>query len=324
MPPNDSTMTSTDFLPVMVTGERRSGTTLVANFLNSQDGFSVHSDLLRSLFAEAQRLEITDAGKPLSERERNILLSNLEAEGLETGMPFFSEIPREKCHRWIDIYMEALGTLRADNDVVGSKVTGSYDLLPELLQWGVRIVFCIRDPRDVCLSAMNRFSGYDLFDFVTAWKRSVEVARRLQGHENFHLVRFEDLVSEDREAELARLSTFLGRSIDMAAEPTHRSSGGFKANSSFGDVLKPFDPAARDRWKRVDQNLPEVVFPTRYLAAELEEFGYERPTTTNHNYGRLTAAYRQYLLTRRLARGARDARKFIRGVLSQSALRPQK
>tara|TARA_R110002073_G_scaffold74100_2_gene181055 strand:+ start:45486 stop:46412 length:927 start_codon:yes stop_codon:yes gene_type:complete len=308
----------------MVTGERRSGTTLVANFLNSQEGFAVHSDLLRSLFAEAGRLQITDATKQLSERERNILLSNLEAEGLETGMPFFSDIPRANCNRWIDVYLEGLKALSGDAEaakkVVGTKVTGTYELLPAMLDAGVRVVFCIRDPRDVCLSAMNRFSGYHLFDFVTAWQRSVTVAKQLRGHANFHLVRFEDLVSEDRESELARLSQFLGQQLDGAARPTHRSGIGFTANSSFGDVLKPFDASAKDRWKRVDQTLPEVVFPSRFLATELQEFGYESPAGATHNYGRLAASYKQYILTRRLARTARSARR----MLNQSVFRTRK
>lgn len=320
MPPTDSTESSAKFLPIMVAGERRSGTTLVANFLNSQRGFSVHSDLLRSLFSEAKRLGVASTNAPLSDRERNILLSNLEAEGLETGMPLFSKIDRAQCGRWLDIYMTALAAMRTSERVVGTKVTGAYELMPGLLDAGVRIVFCIRDPRDVCLSAMNRFSGYDLFDFVAAWKRSVDVAKQLRSHRNVHLVRFEDLVGEKRDDELRALGTFLGEKMDLTATPKHRSNSGFQANSSYGDIARPFDPAAKDRWKRVDQSLPEVVFPSSYLAKDLEKFGYEYARASGKNYSRLSAAYHQYLLTRRVASGARNARKFLRDIIN----RPQK
>ncbi len=323
MSSNDSEKTPS-FLPVMVAGERRSGTTLVANFLNSQAGFTVHSDLLRTLFSEAARLGVSNVRQPLSDRERNILLSNLEAEGLETSMPLFSEIPRESCRSWFDIYHSALAAIRDEEDVVGTKVTGAYELMPGLLDAGVHIVFCIRDPRDVCLSAMNRFSGYRLFDFVSAWRRSIDVARTLQSHPNFFLVRFADLACEDRDSELARLGSFLGKDMDFAAAPTHRKGGAFRGNSSFGDVQKPFDPSAKDRWKRVDQSLPEVVFPSRFLAADLEEFGYEFSRSGGANYSRLALAYKQYELTRRVARKARDGRERLRGLVNQSILRPQR
>lgn len=58
------------FTAVLVTGEMRSGTTLVANLLNPQHGCLVDADPLRSLFLEAEGLGVKNRSLPLSERGR--------------------------------------------------------------------------------------------------------------------------------------------------------------------------------------------------------------------------------------------------------------
>lgn len=287
---------------VLVTGEMRSGTTFTANFLNSQKNCIVYADFLRNLFVEARQLGIADINDSLSQRERNVLLSNLVAEGFSLGFSGFQEISASDFSTWYQLYKLGLGTIdRGGLDVLGSKVTRAYGLLPQLMEQGVKIVFCIRDPRDVLLSRKNRFSEYHLFTAVAEWKASYDLSRELDGHPNFHLLRFESLIDKTSRAdELAGISKFLGVPLEEGVESLSIRNGvKFVANSSFKGVSKPFDQSAIYRWRKyLDSD--EVVFVTRCLEKELDAMGYERAEISDKAFRKLRREFFSYRLKRGL------------------------
>lgn len=276
------------FTKVLITGEMRSGTTFLANFLNSQHGMVVYADMLVSLFMEAHSLGIQDIHKELSEREKNVLMSNLLQEGKLHHLDF-STISREEELTWFELFEKALRVVKGEQkaSIVGVKRTREEEYLYSLLQSGVKVIYCVRDPRDVVISARNRFAMFDLFKSADNWQKSVKLARKLEKNKNFMLLRYEDLILRKDESAKA-LATFLG--LPVTTQLDQLSFGRdkqYRDNSSFGDVDKLFDPKAVNRWK-ADTGNPEVLFCEELLASEMQHLAYERKTGS----GRKTEAQR--------------------------------
>jgi hypothetical protein len=133
------------FVPVFITGEMRSGTTFVANYLNSQPDCLVYADFLRSLFIEARHLPVENVNAVLTERQKNILVSNLVAEGYRIGVSAFQNIQRDEFTTWFELYLIALKHLdqQQEHTVVGTKATREYDQLPALLDLGISFLLKI-------------------------------------------------------------------------------------------------------------------------------------------------------------------------------------
>jgi hypothetical protein len=290
---------------IFITGERRSGTTLVANFLNAQPNMVIYSDLLKSLFSQAKAMQLRDPAARLDERKRNVLVSNLVAEGLETSVPVFADIPRDSVHTWFDLYDAALRALDPTSPFVGTKVTAEYEMLDGLLAHGVKVIFMVRDPRDVMLSSKNRFAGYEALNFATAWRAAVRASDVLVSRPGFVRMRFEDLLGEDREKNLRALGDFLGTELDLSLDPVHRKGTRFRDNSSFGDVREGFDSRARYRWK-TDVDAPEVAIAQAVVGKEMAALGYEIPDLPGARLAPMKAAYLRYSAANRLRSGLRS------------------
>jgi hypothetical protein len=285
-----------NFTSLLITGEMRSGTTLVTNFLNSQEDCVVYADLLKVWFNEPSKLGLRSLSAPLSEREKNVLLSSLVAEGWKFGVSSFDEIERDAFDTCLGLYRLALSKLDplGSAQVVGTKITRQYEYLQKLLDSGVKVIFCVRDPRDVLLSAKNRFSDYNLFERAISWKESISRAYLVQNHPSFYLLRFEDLLQEEmRHQEIVRLSCFLGIPLDAQVQTlVIRDGTEFVSNSSFGDVEEPFDSSALYRWK-ADKLSAETVFASRFLRQQILSLGYEYLQVDRTSYRRL---YYDYLI----------------------------
>lgn len=97
---------------------------------------------------------------------------------------------------------------------LGTKEILCEEFLPYLCQCGYKCIVMVRDPRDVLASA-NYPLGEKYFGekkpalfILRSWRKSVEFIFSLKANENFHFLRYEDLV-DDPYRELDRITDFL-------------------------------------------------------------------------------------------------------------------
>lgn len=261
----------------------RSGTTFLANFLNSQENFTVYADMLVSLFMEAHSLGIADIHRPLSDREKNVLLSNVVQEGKLHHLDF-SVINRQQEFSWYELFLQCLKTLQPNSPtaVVGVKRTREEDYVRQMTASGTKVIYCIRDPRDVVLSARNRFAQFNLFKVLDNWKHSFEVMEQFVDKSNFMRLRYEDLILHKEETS-EQLSQFLECHVTPSLEKlTFGKDRDYQDNSSFGDVNRLFDPTAVNRWRNSRQQA-EIIFTEYLLAPEMTKLGYEHRSVEKVN-----------------------------------------
>jgi hypothetical protein len=282
------------FVHLIITGEARSGTTLVANFLNSQQNCVVYSDLLSGWFRELRKLGLKSLLTELDEREKNVLLTNMIADGWRLGVSDFDAIERTQFLTPLELIQLAFKKLdhQGDSKLVGSKITGLYGYTNELLEHNFKMIFCVRDPRDVLISAKNRFSEYNMYHRAIQWRESVMHLKENQGHPGFYCLKFENLLEPtEREGEIAKLSDYLGISLDHNPDQVAIRNGiEFLSNTSFGDVNQLFDPNALYRWRN-DTSSNEVIFASKYLENELEYFNYQEYKPDRREYRKLHRLY---------------------------------
>ncbi len=124
-----------------------------------------------------------------------------------------------------------------------------------------RIVLCVRDPRDICLSCFftyfptgNLWSS-DLEDCGVRCAGADRLARRWSGSRliRLHVVRYETLVA-DLEGESRRLIAFLGLPWDDACLRFDRTVRPV-ATPSFWQVRQPVYERSVGRWRRYEAHL---------------------------------------------------------------------
>lgn len=294
-------------IKLLVTGQMRSGTTFLCNFLNSQKNAVVYADFIRTPFTMGEKLKIRDAKTSLTEQQKNILFSNLIAEGLSIGFDFPKHMDRKACNTWEDFIDQSFGALaKLDGNpnakVAGIKKTEETLYLKALLDANCKIIYMIRDARDVLVSSKNRFAHYKLFPFFRRWEDNLAFASQFAGHKNFMLLRYEDLML-NTETSLMMLEAFLGIKLVVNEGQKLKSrsyEGTYNDNSSFGDISKLFDAKGVNRWKSQLES-EEVLLVSTFAKKTLEKYDYEIPSDLP-NKGKqqqLMFKYRLYKLYKR-------------------------
>jgi len=281
---------------IFITGEMRSGTTFLCNFLNSQENINAFSDLYTTIFMEAHAMGIQSIDQVLTERHRNVLHSNLAQSFRLNGLDP-EKIKRFHYNSWWEFYERGLETLIDNSSIkyVGSKRTREIGYIRQLIDKGVRIIYVYRDPRDVMISGYNRFGSFDLNTFINQWKDSIEFFLSLGSHKNLHLIKFENLILQSKD-ELNRLSEFLDISISTdvgSVELKFGKKNKFINNSSFSDVNKLFDSNAVGRWKGSDLN-KHIILTEVILKNLMYELGYEQSNLKNSNTKNWVSGYNSY------------------------------
>ena len=283
---------------IIVTGQMRTGTTLLANVLTAQPHIRVVAD-----FLHIERLKneagVDSLNDPLTlEQKKNVIarfVGTPGSDGVEaitdaTGAELRFDTDPARFETLLEFYLDILEQTRSSpDDVVGHKTTCAEPVLEELLRavGDLKCVYMIRDPRDVALSNARTNAQPPPLVFEN-WTQGLNSARRIQGDQGLAdrlaIVRYDDLVTRP-EATLDTLARFLG--IDDLVVPSgvtwHGTS--FVANSSFGDVKKLFDPVGSGRWKTMDTRiglLAEVL-----IARDMRRAGYDAPLLMKL-HGRLT------------------------------------
>lgn len=276
---------------LILTGQMRSGTTMLSAFLNAQKGFVVFPDTLR---VSAASLSVfgpgNDPDRVLGGTERKRLFTTLSKlvlkrkgevtanKGHMLELAVFerlaerNEIPAFATEA--EFYSVMLDLLAAEAEIgpermFGTKATRAEDLARSLAAQGMKAVIILRDPRAVYLSIVLRASkdatfntSTDLDAFTAAWARAFAV---WADPGQALAIRYEDFLKDD--AEIARMSDYFGRPLDANVKIV-------TANSSFGDKSTgQRRPEALDRW-RTHGNPADMARIAEVLKPQMERAGY--------------------------------------------------
>jgi tetratricopeptide (TPR) repeat protein len=233
-------------LPVFIVGMPRSGTSLVEQIAAS------HSQVFGAG-------ELGDIGALTGEIARAMAAGD-----------------RALARRRADAHLDRLRRIGGDALRVIDKLPDNLFLLGVIatLFPNARIVFCQRDPRDVCLSCyFQKFAGGQLlfsYDLMDCARRLIET-ERLAAHWaralplRRHDVRYEDLVA-DLEGESRRLITFLGLAWEPGCLDFHRAERVVTTASAW-QVRQPLYDRSVGRWRHYRRHLGPLV--QALAAAEL-------------------------------------------------------
>lgn len=252
----------------ILAGHPRSGTTLLEQMLAAHPGVVTTDEtgVLRSQFVEPMVLGAPSTAEALRE------VSEFNVDQLEAGREFYfhateahlGEAPRDR--------------LLVEKDPLATCDLGfMLRLLPE-----ARVIFPLRDPRDVCVSffftlvPLNADSApaADLAHTCAAAALSLRLWRHWREvmPQRWVEVRYEGLVHDPR-AELTRLTQALDLPWEermMAAHEQRRPRG--VRTPTYADVAQPLYTRAIGRWRHYARWLEPHLGPLQGL---LKDFGYE-------------------------------------------------
>ncbi len=274
---------------ILVTGQMRSGTTLMANVLNAQPGISVLSD-----FLHIERLQ-TECGKipltsPLSNEQKKLVVKRFigqpGSDGVQaiidaTGTSLSFDTRIDRFESLLDFYHYIMNQVEsAGVETPGHKTTCAEPVIEELLavEPGVKCIYMLRDPRDVLLSN-SKMMKQPAEVVIENWKAGRREILRLMANLKFRnrvlLIRYEDLVRAPLDT-LASVATFLERPAFEIPDDVRWYGTKFVSNSSFNDIKQLFDPSGLERWKSADRRLALTV--ASLAGKDLAEAGYSTPS----------------------------------------------
>jgi len=248
--------------PVFLVGFPRSGTTLLDQILSSHSGIVVLEEQ-ESLRGVLEECAISDS--------RLTDFAHMDPEAMQ--------MYRERYWAHVSRCMPE----RPRNKLFVDKLPLNTLLLPLIhrLFPSARIVFAVRDPRDVVLScfmqsfepnaAMRHF--FSLESTVRYYAAVMEIG--LQAFSAFpgymHQLRYEDLVA-DTAVEAGRLLAFLGMHWEPGVLEFHKTAQQRHINTpSYHQVTLPIYQSARQRWRNYEEHLRPVL---PQLQRFVDYFGY--------------------------------------------------
>lgn len=260
---------------ILLTGSQRSGTTFVGNLLNAQDDCVFLRDSFVAVFRTSWDLGVRTFTGVLPIRLRNIILFSLKAEMILKGIDKLNNLQPDQFTTLEELFDLAMELLVDDSTkVFGIKVTEEGHWIKILMkETNIKVIYLVRDLRDVLLSSANAFVDYDRKKYAKRWFRGLTEVLKINDP-RIILVRFEDLILNP-EKELERLSDFLGVKLTSEIEEVRDVSGTtWMNNSSFHDVVRLFDPTTVNRWKTKLASY-EVIYGSIVYRKLMKRMGYE-------------------------------------------------
>lgn len=236
-------------VPIFVVGMPRSGTTLVEQILSSHPG-------------------VYGAGE-LQLMGEQIFPGFLNALGNNQQLPgCLSEIKKETLNYLAGNYLGHIAELSGDGiDRVIDKMPGNYVYLwlIELLFPKARVIHCVRDPIDTCLSAyFQNFADSNLFTFrLNSLAKYYNIYKEIMEHWKDVLtikmidVEYEDIVW-DTEGVSRKMVEFCGLEWDDRCLHFYQTRR-FVGTASHEQVRKPIYKNSIGRWKNYEQQLQPLI-----------------------------------------------------------------
>jgi hypothetical protein len=229
-------MTQSPMRPLFLTGNPRSGTTLIEKLLHAHPNVSVGAQPFPTLFFHAKsafyahrdlqrryplgNLFLEDSytlsqfytfleDHPFTQGEVTTLLQQMEGYSgqLTPGLAqtALADVPAGST--FMQLYRWLLGMLAehldaTDSTYIGSKEVLCEEYIPFLLEHGVSVIMIVRDPRDVITStnfgSSQRHMGNTrpILFLLRQWRKSVSFCLAYEEHPHFTYFRYEDLVEE--------------------------------------------------------------------------------------------------------------------------------
>ena len=226
-------------LPVFIVGMPRSGTSLLEQILSCHT--KIHA-----------RGETSDVGN------------------VAEAIPYYPDGVRNLTSQRLDAmataYIGRLVKMAPTATRVTDKLPGNYLYLGFISQLfpGAKVIHCLRDPRDVCLS--NYFTDFNIGHYYSSdlgsLARHYRTYRDLMEHWKAVLpilileVRYEDLVDNPREW-TEKILDFCGLDWEEACLDFHKSRRRV-ATASYDQVRNPLYKSSIARWKNYERHLEPV------------------------------------------------------------------
>lgn len=253
--------------PVFVLGFMRTGTTLTQEVLGAHPGIFVadETDLIMSMIQELARV---------SKKQGSLVdqLSELDFEGVLYLRNFYWQ----RAHA---LFGDKIGQrILLDKTTMNSIDLGAINcLFPD-----AKLVFLLRDPRDVCLSCfmqtmiptpstvhlMSWHGTARFYAQVMDWWLTVKPKLSM----DFIEFRYEDAVFQFEPA-FRKVFDFLGLEWDASVIDFYKNAEGKAiASPSYSQVSQPLYSSSVGRWKRYEGEFQPVI---ETLQPYLDEFGYQ-------------------------------------------------
>jgi tetratricopeptide (TPR) repeat protein len=253
--------------PVFLLGFMRTGTTLTQEVLGAHPDVFVadETDLIMSVVKELARMSSGQGSIPQQ-------LRRLDLDGVLHLRRFYWD-------RANALYGEKIGKrLLLDKTTMNTIDLGLINcVFPD-----AKLIFLIRDPRDVCLSCILQTmrpnsSTVHLIDWqntarfyakVMDWWMHVKPRLTMDVLE----FRYEDAVFEFEPA-FRKVFDFLGLSWDASVADFHKNAAGkYIASPSFSQVAQPLYSSSVGRWKHYETEYRGI---NQYLEPYITAFGYD-------------------------------------------------
>lgn len=234
--------------PVFIVGMPRSGTSLVEQIIATH----------RHVYGAGEQDYIP-----------RLVASLANADDGKNPYPYcIRDISKQSLCKYSNEYLECIGRFDISNfRIISDKMPENFLHLGfiELLFPGSRIIHCVRDPLDTCLSCyFQEFSGshhyaYDLTNLGAYYA----MYRKLMAHWMqvlslpVHEVRYEDMVSET-ETTCRNLFDFLDLDWDKGCLQFYKS-GRFVNTASQQQVTQPIYTKSVGRWKHYRKHLGTLI-----------------------------------------------------------------
>lgn len=303
-----------------IVGCCRSGTTLLKTILNAHP----------QIFVPAETFFFTGIADAFDDETRdfesmaNRILDKWWIRDMDFDAKDLKEMMADQTPNWTNMFVATLAAISRKSDAIrfGEKTVGHVVWAERFLERypNCHVIQMIRDPRAVFASIRNcNVRSNQVYGLTKEWARSIRIHKKLQGHERYHAVQFEDLIL-DTDKTLRGICDQLNLPFDQAMLNYHqRDEAGYSPEQvQHANTRKPIFASNIDRWK--DQLTANHIGIIEFdLREEMNLMGYELTNTkVNFPKARLAWSSIAMLLSRVFIRKPQQMLKAFRAKKRQN------